>query len=203
MSLSAIVPVKPFAQSKSRLASVLSEEERAGLSRAFLEHTLSVLREVSAVSETLVISRDPAALAVARAFGARAILETEPSDLNAALTHATDIARQGGARALLILPVDLPCLTEAEIQQLMNDAADSALTIAPDRRDEGTNALFIRPPGLIPYAFGADSFHQHCALAHRAGVQPRIVRLPGLALDVDVPDDLELFSQANSPISIF
>lgn len=202
MSLWALVPVKPFALSKSRLAPVLSAEERVGLSRAFLEHTLSVLREVSAVSETLVISRDPAALAVARAHGAQTVLETEPSDLNAALMHATDIARQGGARALLILPMDLPCLADDEIRQLIDDAADLSLTIAPDRRETGTNALFIRPPGLINYAFGADSFHQHCALAQRAGVSPRIVRLPGLALDVDVPDDLKLVEQLNSPISI-
>jgi 2-phospho-L-lactate guanylyltransferase len=208
MSVFTIVPVKPFAQSKSRLAEVLSSEERAGLSRAFLEHTLSVLMEVAEVTETLVISRDPAALAVARAFGARAVLETEPSDLNAALEHATEIAQQSGARAVLILPVDLPCANAEAIEAVIAEDdggrrtddgqpstvnRHSLVTIAPDRHEAGTNALLVRPPGFIPYAFGADSFQQHCALAHRAGASLRIVRLPGLALDVDVPEDLMMY----------
>jgi 2-phospho-L-lactate guanylyltransferase (CobY/MobA/RfbA family) len=57
MPIWAIVPVKPFLRSKSRLAGVLTPEERAGLSREFLGHALGVLRQVPAIRQTLVIRR--------------------------------------------------------------------------------------------------------------------------------------------------
>ncbi|MGH2523035.1 MAG: 2-phospho-L-lactate guanylyltransferase, partial [Anaerolineales bacterium] len=49
MSLWALVPVKPFWQAKTRLAGVLSPEQRAGLSREFLTHTLQVLERAPQV----------------------------------------------------------------------------------------------------------------------------------------------------------
>ncbi|MBI5714221.1 MAG: 2-phospho-L-lactate guanylyltransferase, partial [Chloroflexi bacterium] len=47
MSIWAIVPVKPLKRAKSRLASVLSVEEREAFSRAMLTHTLDVVAQVS------------------------------------------------------------------------------------------------------------------------------------------------------------
>jgi 2-phospho-L-lactate guanylyltransferase len=75
MTLWAIVPVKPLRRGKSRLASALSEEERTLLNRYLLEHTLSTLADIKEVEQVLVISRDPAALSVAREHGARTVRE--------------------------------------------------------------------------------------------------------------------------------
>jgi len=196
MSLWAIVPVKPFLSSKSRLASVLSPRARAGLSREFLSHALEVLAQVPVVSHILVVSRDPAALALARGYRAHATAECGAPELNAALGGATQAAVAGGARAVLILPADLPFLSEEDVRQLVADAAsDSLVVIAPDRREEGTNALFVRPPGVIKFGFGDHSFQHHLARAAQAGARVRICRLPGVALDVDVPGDWELYQR--------
>jgi 2-phospho-L-lactate/phosphoenolpyruvate guanylyltransferase len=46
MTLWAIVPVKPLGRGKSRLASVLSQQERADLNRHLLAHTVDTLREL-------------------------------------------------------------------------------------------------------------------------------------------------------------
>lgn len=196
MTIWAIVPVKPFASAKSRLASVLSAEERAGLSREFLGHALGVLAQVPAIARTLVVSRDPAALAVARAQGATTVLETGAQGLNAALTHATRVARDGQAGAVLILPTDLPLLSAADVAELVGeDSARPLVVIAPDRHELGTNALLVRPPDVLPYAFGEGSFMRHVALATNAGVRVHVCRLPGIRLDVDVPDDLKLYRE--------
>jgi 2-phospho-L-lactate guanylyltransferase len=193
----AIVPVKPFLRAKSRLAGILSPHERAGLSREFLGHALAVLGQVPSIRQTLVISRDSEALAIARERGVRTVTESGAPDLNAALTRATEAAVRFGARAVLILPTDLPLLTPADVEQMTAVDGDEALVvIVPDRHEKGTNAVFVRPPGLIQYAFGVDSFQEHVRRARSACARVKICRLPGPALDVDLPEDFQLYQTA-------
>jgi 2-phospho-L-lactate/phosphoenolpyruvate guanylyltransferase len=195
----AIVPVKPFASAKTRLASVLSDEERAGLSREFLGHALDVLAAVPAVARTLVVSRDPAALAMAAAHGFSPVAESGIQGLNAALTAAARTAREGLAGAVLVLPTDLPRLTAAEVTELLRaDDGQPQMVIAPDRHEQGTNALLLRPPEAVPFAFGEGSFARHIALAGHAGMRVKVCRLPGAALDVDVPEDLRWLRQGST-----
>src|SRR5271157_1530384 len=110
MSIWAIVPVKPFSQAKSRLQTVLSPEERTALGRQFLIHTLEVLMQVREISQVLVVSRDSAALTLARARRARTVTEAGAPNLNSALGRATRAALSLGAHAVAILPTDLPYL---------------------------------------------------------------------------------------------
>lgn len=193
MSLWAIVPVKPFSQSKTRLAASLSPEERVELSREFLGRTLGVLAQVPGLSQIVVVSRDAEALRLAQQIEVQPLAEASPSDLNAALTQATQFALAGGAGEVLALPTDLPFLSVAALVDLIEAGPDRAIHIAPDRHETGTNALYMRPPGLIPYAFGPESFRRHQALAAAAGIRPCLCRQPELAFDIDTPDDLRLF----------
>lgn len=193
----AIVPVKPFRQAKSRLAAVLTGEQRVELGRAFLSHTLGVLAQVPAVVQTLVVSRDPAALAAARSFGARTVVENGRLGLNEALQRATLVAIAGQASAVLIVPTDLPLLEPGEVQQLLQQGRHGpCIVIAPDRHEQGTNVLLVRPPGGLAYAFGAGSFYRHQALARQAGAGVHVCRLAGAALDVDVAEDWTLYEAA-------
>jgi len=199
MPVWAIVPVKPFLHSKSRLAAVLSPEARAGLSREFLGHALRVLAQAREIERVLVVSRDPAALALAREFKAHTVTEVGAPDLNLALARATRVAGAGGAGAVLILPTDLPFMTVADLQALIAaEGGGPAVALAPDRHEAGTNALFVRPPGLLAYAFGVGSLAEHQQRAHAAGAAVRLCRLPGLALDVDGPDDLAVYQAAQA-----
>jgi 2-phospho-L-lactate guanylyltransferase len=203
MTLWAIVPVKPLRRSKSRLADVLSKEERATLSREMLIHTLDVLGEVPRVERVLVISRDSQALALARDHGARTVTERGTPKLNPALVRATLLALGYGVSSVLVLPADLPLLQKEDVERLVALAdAPPVVVIAPDRRGEGTNALLSSPPGLIEYDFGPSSFKNHIARAKEAGAKVKICELPALELDLDVPEDLERWRalQAESPL---
>jgi 2-phospho-L-lactate guanylyltransferase len=196
MAVFALVPVKPFLRSKSRLAGVLSPRARAGLSRQFLGHALDVLAQVPGLAQTLVISRDPAARALALERGAQTVVEPASAGLNLALWAGTGTALAVGASAVLILPTDLPFLAVDDIVQLIGREPAPDVGLAPDRHGTGTNALFVRPPRLFRYAFGPGSFERHLALAREAGADVRVCRLPGVALDVDGPEDLQLFEAA-------
>ena len=193
MTIWAIVPVKPLRRGKSRLSEALTEEERTELNRVFLTHTLQTLKEQPEIAATLVVSRDPAALALAREHGARTFQEDGAPQLNTALRRATGVAQVYATRGVLIVPADLPLLSKDDLRAIIARAiAPPVVVIAPDRHRLGTNALLMCPAGLIGYDFGVNSFQRHCDRAEQAGARLEICDLPAVALDVDLPEDLEL-----------
>lgn len=191
MALWAIVPVKPLRRGKSRLASVLSEDDRAELNQRLLLRTVDLLKGLPEIVDVLVVSRDSAALALARDHGARTLQEDGKPHLNEALERATVVARSYNADSVLVLPADLPQLSAEDVSAMLEAGRQPpVVVIAPDHRHEGTNALYINPAGIIDYDFGEGSFERHCKLAHKAGVVLKILELHSLARDVDVPEDL-------------
>jgi 2-phospho-L-lactate guanylyltransferase len=197
MTTWAIVPVKPLRRAKSRLGPVLDADERLALSREMLNRVLGALAQIAEIERTLLVSRDPEAMALARQHGARTLSERPPIDLNQALQQATRVAVGSGASAVLIVPADLPLVTADDLRHLAVSAGPPpVIVLAPDRRQDGTNALLASPPGLIKYAFGPSSFDRHRAMALAAGARVLVCDRPGLALDLDLPEDLGLFREA-------
>ncbi|MGF1503697.1 MAG: 2-phospho-L-lactate guanylyltransferase [Chloroflexi bacterium] len=200
MNIWAIVPVKPLKRSKSRLSPVLSVEQREAFSRVMLEHTLSVIRQVDAINETIVITRDTAVLALARDHHAQTLQETQDPDLVKSLTFATQVAAHNAAAGILIVASDIPFLQPDDLNGMI-ELAEKALhprlvVLAPDRREDGTNALLVSPPGAIAYRFGVGSFHKHIAEANQIGASVSVYRSDSIALDIDVPNDLAIYRES-------
>jgi 2-phospho-L-lactate guanylyltransferase len=204
MTLWAIVPVKPLRRGKSRLAGLLSEDQRTQLNQEMLAHTLKILKAVPDIEHTLVISRDPAALALAREQGARTVREEGAPRLNSALKRATLFAKSYVTRGVLIVPMDLPLMTPDDIRKMIDQSwgNDPVIVIAPDHHHQGTNAMLVCPAGQIEYEFGPGSFQRHCELAQESGARLEICELPNLALDVDYPEDLQMARNALAGIKI-
>jgi 2-phospho-L-lactate guanylyltransferase len=203
MTTWAIVPVKPLSQAKSRLSGVLSREERIGLCLRMFIHTLDILSHVESIDCTLVVSKDSNVLTMAREHNARTITERGSPHLNQALEHATQMACGFGVSTVLVLPADLPLLTKEVVDEFLSMSANPpVLVIAPDRHGTGTNALITSPPGLIEYDFGSNSLNCHIARAEAAGARVEVCQLPSLGLDIDLPEDLELFEAERTGTSI-
>lgn len=194
MSTWAIVPVKPLRRAKSRLADVLTPEQRRLLAEKMLRHVLQVLRTVPQILGTLVISRDSQVLSIARGYGLRTVQEAGTPELNAALGRATRVVAEWGGDSVLVLPADLPLLEAADLGAMIDRGNEApAVVIATDEQRDGTNALFMRPPGVIDYAYGEGSFARHCTLARKAGARLREHHSASLSLDIDVAADLEQY----------
>ncbi len=197
--LVAIVPVRTLEGAKSRLGEVLDPEERLELVVRLLERTVRALVDTPAIDETVVVSPDREVRRIATDLGARSLAQ-RGSGLNGALEEARDDALAGGATALFVVPADLPAISAdavAELLRVMTTDDRPLVAIVPDRHVRGTNALLLRPPGVIGFAFGGDSRIAHAGLASAAGV--RFVELDGpLALDLDTPEDL-LHIEAEAP----
>jgi 2-phospho-L-lactate/phosphoenolpyruvate guanylyltransferase len=184
----AILPVKSFGAAKQRLADMLGAGSRQALAQAMFSDVLATLRRVPGLHEIAVVTADRAAESAAsgrRVTVLRDNSQTGQSD--AALIGLRHALAAGYDRALLVSG-DTPLLQPGEIAGLI--AGTEAVVIVPDRHGTGTNALVLSPPDAIMPAFGPDSFARHMAAAEAAGVPHRAEGVPGLALDVDTPDDL-------------
>ncbi len=194
-SIWAIVPVKSLREGKSRLAHILSEDQRADLVICFLRHHLDVLSQVASLDHILVVSSDATVLATARQQGAAILDEGRVQGLNRATRRAVERATANQATAALILPVDLPLIQVEDVDLMIQSqptGADSGrplMAICPDTRRKGTNALFLSLPTHFTFHFGVGSFQRHLHEAARLGLISRIVHAPRLELDIDLEDD--------------
>ncbi|MDX2160099.1 MAG: 2-phospho-L-lactate guanylyltransferase [bacterium] len=192
MSVWVIIPIKPLTKAKTRLAAVLSPEQRAQLAELLMRHTISVVNPIAEVAGTLVISRDPKALSIARDMGVHTVQESGTPELNHALMRATQVAIGFRGEAVLILPADLPLIQSDDVSAMLAlGRADNTLVIATDRHEDGTNAMLTRPAGMIPYAYGPGSFQRHMEAARAAGAAVQRIHNERLMLDIDMPDDLQ------------
>jgi 2-phospho-L-lactate guanylyltransferase len=192
MSLWAIIPARPLAEGKSRLAEALTPMERHRLNHRFFRQTLDVTAAVVGRERTLVISRSEELLGIARSLAFETLLEASPDGLNAALTQAASAVLQRRATGVLSISCDLPFLIPDELRALLDVAHQGdGLAIASDRAGTGTNALVMSPAGAIPYRYGVGSFAAHQEAARAAGLTLNVVRRAGLSFDIDTPDDFE------------
>ncbi len=184
-----IIPAKSFDQSKTRLASVLSLNERASLCRRLLQRTIGLARQVG---EVVVVSRDAGVRRVAKQAGAWALVECGLG-LNKALQQASTWVTMHSGQTVLILPGDLPLLRLSDLTEIIKAGGQQTPTmvIAPCHRLNGTNALFLRPPDLIEFAFGPESFSKHRQAAQAIGLEPIVYHSLTLAFDLDLPEDWE------------
>jgi 2-phospho-L-lactate/phosphoenolpyruvate guanylyltransferase len=191
-NLWAVVPVKEIARSKQRLSGALFADERERLVRAMLRDVLSALRGSTSLGDVLVITLDAEVGAIARECGAQVLAERGGGDLNAALRQAAIHLVGAGAPGLLVVPADVPAVRPEDIAALAaQHGAGRAVTLVPDRRGVGTNALAASPPDVCQFLFGEDSFERHLQAARDIGIEPRVIETHGLRYDVDTESDLD------------
>ncbi len=195
----AIIPVKPLSRAKSRLARALKAPTRAALVRSIFSRTLDVIAQVERIDGVIVVSRDLTILELARQRNVITLMESD-SGLNPAITQAAQWAALHNAQAVIVIPVDLPLITPADLDALIDQAAEErCLVIAPDRHEDGTNVLLVRPPQAVQFAYGAASFNAHRAQAIERGLSVHEYRSPTTAFDIDVPGDLERYRLLDAP----
>src|SRR5689334_15348347 len=175
MNIWAIIPVKPFNRAKSRLASVLSPEQRAALAEHMFRHGLETLTSVKQISGVLVVSRDTKALGIAHDYHVQTVQESGTPELNTALRRASQVVGMHRADGVLVLPADVPFVNAEDIEQMLHlGRYNATVVLAPDRNEDGTNALLVNPPGFIPFAFGPGSFRRHMLLAEEVNATVKI-----------------------------
>ncbi len=195
--LRVIVPMKPVYEGKSRLAGVLGPESRAALCLHLLQHVLRAVGKSGAALETWVVGGDEWVCALASQESAR--WQADPGHgLNEAVSHAVGVAFEDGASGILVLPGDLGFLRPEDVDGLVALSAGlRCLVLARAVTDGGTNAI-LAPRGLmVGPCFGPGSFARHMEEALKTGIPVEVCDLPGLAFDLDTPDDMVHYRKAH------
>jgi len=190
----AVLPVKDFGTAKQRLAAVMSQPERTALFAAAVEDVLEALTGCASLGGVVMVTREPRSERLARAYGARVIIEPENRGHTEASSLGARVLAAEGRAGMVQIPGDLPLLTPTDVDAVLEAHGPApAVTIAPSGDQLGSNAVASSPPDFMPLRFGDNSFHPHCAAARRLGVEPVIVRRAAFELDLDTPADLARF----------
>jgi len=195
MTTWSIIPVKSLEHSKSRLSDFLSGAERADLTRLMLHRLLGVLAHVPEIDGVVVVSRDESVRQIAMQFGADVIGEDDGEGLNEAAARGRNWAAAHGAKAVLILPSDLPFVQPEDVTTLMGKTAvfPINLVLCSDRHGQGTNALLLPAHGQFQFHYGPESYQHHCQEAEKMDLAHFTVSIPGLQFDLDTSQDWLLY----------
>jgi 2-phospho-L-lactate guanylyltransferase len=175
----AIVPLKPRGERKTRLGAHLTADQRERLAELLADHVLRTLAETPRIRTRIVLAAERPSLPHDRWIADRG------RGLNVELAEAR---RSASPAATLVIHADLPRLSGADVDAMLDLAEQRGGAIAPDRHFSGTNALALAHERPFDFAFGDGSFGRHCeSLGRDCGIVAR----PGLELDLDTPADLQ------------
>jgi 2-phospho-L-lactate/phosphoenolpyruvate guanylyltransferase len=189
-----LVPAKDLSLAKQRLASVLDQPSRTRLAQAMLKDVLVALHEWQRnrpKPAVALVTGDPFTVKLAGEYGFEVIADPDNPGETGAIEMATRACVDRAIEWTLVIPADIPLMQAWELDELFRHAPEQGSVLVPAGDGRGTNAVFRRPGDLFPLRFGNDSFKPHHAAAQATGKPCVVLNLPGIAVDVDNPEDLQ------------
>jgi len=190
----AVIPVKEFIGAKHRLSSLLSPQESCCLAETMLTDVFDAVIGSRCLAGVVIVTLDPHATAFGEKFGARIVTEGARDGHTGSVNAGRRLLageRRGG---MITMPGDIPAVRASEIDAVLSaHLAAPSFTISPAHDDLGSNAVVCSPPESVPLRFGDNSYFPHLEAARLQGIEPTVIRQPGIAVDIDDPVDLALF----------
>jgi 2-phospho-L-lactate/phosphoenolpyruvate guanylyltransferase len=206
-----LVPVKNLSSAKQRLAAILDQPARTALAQAMLEDVLAALHVLKQHDlnrhdlnrhdlnlpgwkqglQVAIVTSDAYAAKLANQYKFEIIPDPDNPGETGAIEMATRVCVESGAESALVIPADIPLIQAWELEEVLKQAPAEGSVLVPAADGRGTNAAFRRPADLFPLRFGNDSFKPHHAAAQATGKPCVVLHLPGIAVDVDNPSDLQ------------
>jgi 2-phospho-L-lactate guanylyltransferase len=197
MTVFAIIPVKRSDNAKSRLSTLLTDDERKQFCLKMLEDILKTVTSTKRINQTVVVSNDSEVFHVAKNFDA-AYLKERKTGLNEAVSEAISWCIGRGATSVLVLPADIPLVMPTDLNRMLASKEKASMVISPSRNGKGTNALLLTPPNASPTFYGPQSFQRHLEEASKRKISFRRFTSQRIALDVDTVEDLTDFISTNA-----
>jgi len=185
----ALVPAKLGSAVKTRLGTVLSEDQRRALANAMLFDVLATLTSVRSLAGVAVVTRDTAVASLAARAGATHVRENHAGGLNEGVAQGMAACHARGASGVIVVMGDLPNLGASDVERTIEALPARGIVLVPSRDGTGTNVLAVRPIDVLRRtAFGDGSLARHRTAT--AGLETVLLPLRGAALDIDTVADL-------------
>jgi len=196
----AFVPLKHPACARHRLLEELTAKQRHSMYFTLARRIITALRDVPLVRDTVIVTSSAEVEIFAGHLGVRVMHQMRDAGINFACEAAIASSSAVGITNALIVAGDLPLVTSESLTALLQGAhlQERGVTIVPDRRHIGTNALVCTPADAIRLRFGPNSFAEHLRTAQEHGLEARIFESGEMALDIDEPEDLDAWRRYDS-----
>jgi len=199
----AVVPVKRFETSKSRLKLFLTVESRIRLTELLLIDTVSTLNNSKSVDTVIIVSGDERARLISTRMGAKFLKEDVDSGVDQAVTTGDDFCNKNGADATIVVPHDLPLLQPSQIDKIsrLGESCVKCIGICPSLRHDGTNLLLRKPIDVIKTHYDDDSYTRHIEEALDAKASIFVLLSDNTMIDIDTIRDIEVLARYESKTS--
>ena len=182
-----LLPFKGVESAKSRWSELGARRHHLVLQ--ILRQNVKTVASVVGPENVFLVTPEPS-----EALSDLPTLAVEGQGLNKDLRQAYELlADKTEISQLGVLLPDLPALVAKDIESVISELQRKPVVLCPDREDFGTNALAMRPAGILDFLFEGASFSRHSEACQTLGLEYAVVRTEGLAHDCDSVKDLESF----------
>ena len=188
MKIAALIPVKRFELSKTRLD--LSKKQKIVLTELMLKFTIVNLKKCKSISSVVTISEDQRVEKICRNYETEFIFSKE-NGVNSAIEAGDNYCKEKMVNSNIIVPIDLIFLNpyEIELMLLMVRKHQRCSITVPSVRMDGTNILFRQPFNLFETSYDNNSYLNHLESSLVASARTVIIKSLNLSEDLDTMDD--------------
>jgi 2-phospho-L-lactate guanylyltransferase len=185
----AVIPVRGFTESKTRLSGSLHGDKRRIFVEALLEDVLSSVIRSRVYGKIIVISADENVGRRVRSQGVSFVKQTSVG-LNRAIDQTNRLALEGHAPSVTTILADIPLVEPRDFKELSELGAPiQRVAMAPSLKG-GTNVMLTSPPGAILPSYGRWSYSKHLRQTLANGVSAYSMSNPRVSFDIDTTLDL-------------
>lgn len=188
MKIAALVPVKQFELSKTRLE--LTKNQKIVLTELMLKFTIINLKKCKSISAIVTISEDERVEKISKIYETKFIFSKEKG-VNFAIDAGDNYCKEKMVKSNIIVPIDLIFLNPYEIELLLFVARkhQRCSIIVPSMRMDGTNILLRQPFNMFETSYDNNSYFNHIQSSKKANAQTIIIKSVNLSEDLDTMDD--------------
>ena len=201
MKIIALIPVKRFESSKTRLD--LTKKQKIVLTQLMLKNTIINLTKCKSISTIVTISADERVKEISNHYKIENIYSNEKG-VNYAIEVGDEYCKEKQAQLNIIVPIDLVFINSYEIELLLSMASkyQNCSIIVPSMRMDGTNILLRKPFNLYQTSYDNNSYYEHIQSSKRSGEHTIIINSVNLSEDLDTMDDYKrIISQPSNHLS--
>ena len=191
MKIAAIIPVKTFLNSKTRLQLPVDKVE--ALCKIMLEEILEVLSVSSKIEKIILITKEQKAIEIGKKFNTITIIDEKEESVNQAVSLADKYLLENNFNASIVFPQDIPYIKTEDVDFILkHQMHPNFAIIVPSRKFDGTNALVRMPINLMKTHYDNDSYRNHMNTAKEHTRNVAMVFVKRIMLDIDDQEDLKI-----------